>query len=74
MHGGALYVPPLLCFFCPLFKFSLGIQYMKILSKFFVADAHIKNSYTPSQSTLKYGSENRPCMRGLKNEETATLS
>ena len=46
---------------------------MKILdlAKLFVADALMKKkikkfSFTPSQSTLKYGSENRLWVRGLK--------
>ena len=31
-----------------------------------------KNSATPSQSTLKYGSENRPYMRGLRKKSFKT--
>ena len=41
----------------------LGIYKNLDLSKWFVADASMKNQkldFTPSQSTLKYGSENRP--------------
>ena len=43
-----------------------------ILANLFVADAPTiekdkkKISFTPSQSTLKYGSENNPWMKGLK--------
>ena len=45
-------------FFGCLLKISLDSLYLKILdlSKLFVASAPM----TPSQSTLKYGSENRP--------------
>ena len=63
--------PPPLCF-CPLLKISLGNSYLKILdlTKLFVADALMKLikrlSVTPSQSTLKYGSENNPWLRGLR--------
>ena len=64
--GGGLYAPPSLIF-CPLLKISLGNPYLKILdlTKLFIADASMKKkikkfSFTPSQSTLKYGSENRP--------------
>ena len=46
--------------------------YLKILDQanLFVADAPMKKKsrnfvLPPSQSTLKYGSENRPCLRGL---------
>ena len=51
--------------FCPLLKISVGNTYLKILDllKLFVADSHMNNekkSFTPSQSTMKYGSENRP--------------
>ena len=57
---------------CPLLKISLGNPYLKIrdLSEHFVADAYMqeyRNLYrclyeenfffTPSQSTLKYGTE-----------------
>ena len=47
--------------------------YLKILdlANLFVADAPMKKSRNlflpPSQSTLKYGSENQPWMRGLTN-------
>ena len=65
MHGVA---------FCPLLKISLGNPYLKIfeLSKLFVTDVFMKKKKSknivllrPSQSALKYGSENLPCMRGL---------
>ena len=37
------------------------------LTKLFVADALLKknDSFTPFQSTLKYGSKNRPWPKGL---------
>ena len=68
-------LPPLLL--CPLLKISLGNPYLKILdlTKLFVADAPMKKkkekkfSFTPSQSTLKYGSKNRPGPKGLKGLE-----
>ena len=64
--GGAVGPPPCLGF-CPLLKISFRNPYLKILdlSKLFVADAPMKKNiqnfcFTPSQSNLKYGSENRP--------------
>ena len=55
--------------FRPLLKISLGNPYLKILepSKLFVADTPMKNnSFTSSQSTLKYWPENHPLVRGLR--------
>ena len=53
--------PPPSLVFCSLLKTSLGNPYMKMLEllRIFVADApkkenNKKNSFTPSQSTLKY--------------------
>ena len=48
---------------------SLGKPYLNILhlAKLFVADAPIKKKkigVTPSHSTLNYGSENSPWMKG----------
>ena len=70
--GGGGTVRPHLLFFCPLLKIALGNPYLKILelTKNFVADAPMKTkfkkfSFTPSQSTLKYGSKNRPWPKGL---------
>ena len=68
-QGGALYDPPPCFGFFPLLKISLRNLY---LAKLFVADAHCTNEkkiqhfcFTPSQSNFKYGSENRPWLRGL---------
>ena len=46
---------------------SSGNLFMKILdlTKLLVACAPIEFFFTPSQSTLKYGSENYPWVRGL---------
>ena len=70
-QGGALYDPPPCFGFFPLLKISLRNLY---LAKLFVADAHCTNEkkiqhfcFTPSQSNFKYGSENRPWVRGLKH-------
>ena len=49
---------------------SLGNPYLKIfdLKKIFIVVANMKkkkNSFTPSQGTLKYGSKNHPWPKGL---------
>ena len=58
---GPVGAPPPALFFCPLLKISC--PYLKILdlAKLFVAGAPIrkKNSFTPSQITLKYGYKNK---------------
>ena len=53
---------------CPSFKISLGNPYLKILdlSKLFAQDANMIFFVIPPQSSLKYGSENRPCTRVKK--------
>ena len=63
--GGTLRSSPHVVF-CPLLKISLSNPYLKILdlSKLYIADAHMQKNiedfrFTLSQSTLKYGSENR---------------
>ena len=71
--GGTVRPPPRS--FCPLLKISLGNPYLKILdlTKLYNADAPMKKknskkfSFTSSQSTLIYGSENRPWPEGLKS-------
>ena len=67
--GRALYAPPSLAFYL-LLNISSGNPYLKIfdIANLFVADAPTKkkNSITPSQSTLKNRSKNRPCLEGLK--------
>ena len=72
-HWGALYAPPSLAF-CLLLKISWGNPYLKILylGNLFVVDTHMKKKsknlvLTPSQSTLKNGSD-RPCLRGLRKK------
>ena len=57
--GGPLYAPSSLAF-CRLLKIFFRHPYLKILD---LADLFV---LTPSQSTLKYGSENRPWVRGLR--------
>ena len=66
-----LYAPPSLAF-CHLLKIILRHPYLKILdlANLFVSDAPMKKkikkfSFTPLSGTLKYGSENRPWVRGL---------
>ena len=63
--------PPPSIYFCLLLKFIIRHSYLKILdlANPFVADAPMKKKsrnlvLPPSQSTLKYGSENRPWPRG----------
>ena len=69
MGGGALYAPSSL--FCLLLKISQDNSNLKILdlANLFVDDSPIKKkkkiSESLSQSTLKYGSENNPWMRGI---------
>ena len=67
---GAVRPPPLLRFLP--FTQNILRQYLKILdlAKLSVADAPLKKkesklSVDPSQSTLKYGPENNPWMKGL---------
>ena len=59
--------------FCLLLKIIMRHPYLKILdlANLFVADAPMKIkikkfSFTPSRSTFKYWSVNRPWVRGLK--------
>ena len=60
--------------FCLLIKIYWGNPYLKILdlANLFVADSPMKKinkfSFTPSQSTLKNRSKNRPCLRGLNTD------
>ena len=70
--AGGRCTPPSLPF-CLLLKIIMRHPYLKILDlvNLFVADAPMKkksrNLVLPhSQSTLKYGSENRPWVRGLR--------
>ena len=72
--------PPCLGFFAHYSKYLQSHNpYLKILdlAKLFVADAHIKkthkNSFTPSQITLKYGSKNRPWFEGLNYASLISL-
>ena len=72
--GGALYAPPSL--FLPITQNIMRHPYLKILdlANLFVADAPMKKKSRnlvlhPSQSNLKNGSENRPCLRGLSLEK-----
>ena len=67
MGRGALY-------FCPLLKISKCNPYLKILdpTKHFIADTPMKINiqkilFTPSQSTLKYGSENCPIAKRVND-------
>ena len=73
MGRGALYSPHPLPWY-----FALQSKYLKVplpesvyLLKLFVKDApkkkNQKNSFTPSQFTLKYGSENRLWVRRLNH-------
>ena len=63
--------PPPPLFFLPLLKISLGNPYLKILDlkklllRMPLWKKNEKFSFTPSQSTLKYGSKNRPWPKGL---------
>ena len=67
MGGGALYAPLPALVFCPLIKISLGNPYLKIIdiSKHIVADAPLNKKKSTkfvlplSQSTFKYGPQNR---------------
>ena len=63
-HGGGRGLP---CFLL-LLKISSSNPFMKILdlTKLFVADALMEFFFAPSQSTLKYGSENYPWTRELR--------
>ena len=72
MHGaGPCPAPVFFLGFLPFTQNILSNPYPKTLdlSKCFVADARMKkNRFTPSQSTLKCGSENRPYIRGLRSK------